>query len=280
MKSPFSFFLIVSLLMIVFCNKSYSDDVVIDDTPQMIGEDENDLEALVVEPPCPADMVLVDGMYCPSVEEVCLYYVDIKGNKVPPGDTPQQTGRCGEFQFPSICLSENKIHKRFCIDKFEMPNVEGQIPQSWMTWYDVKKAAEAQGKRLCLKSEWVFACEGKDIKPYPYLDGYHRSNTACNTDKEIPAFDRFKDTKELRYMDKLLVPSGSMPDCHSDFGVFDQVGSLDEFVVNESGHPFQSSLVGGDSIGVRNRCRVSTDAHYEGFGWWETSGRGCKDAAY
>ena len=36
---------------------------------------------------CPADMVEIDGDYCPDEEQVCLYNTDPAGNKLPgPGD--------------------------------------------------------------------------------------------------------------------------------------------------------------------------------------------------
>jgi len=231
-------------------------------------------------------MQRITGEYCPVVQETCLYFVDIYGNKIP--ENPKTSNRCGEFKKPSRCLSKHLIHKDFCIDTYELPNIKGRIPQSWMSWYDVKKTCEGDGKRLCTKSEWTFSCEGEAMQPYPYGDGYHRDTTACNFDrvlgqKEAAAIEQCKhfpvspDKPCRKYLDSLLVPSGSMETCQSPFKVFDQVGNLDEFVVNESGHPFKSALVSGHVFGVRNACRPMTDAHNEFFSWWETSGRCCSD---
>jgi len=232
---------------------------------------------------CPDDMVEVDSEYCPQVEEVCLRWVDIKGE---PTEDPDQmgpeVGRCGEFKFPTRCLSEHTLHKHFCIDRFEFPNTLGTRPRSWMTWYDAKRELEAIGKRLCTDSEWTFAAEGPDMHPYPYGDGYHRNRNACNTDNFLPrGLDVFKattsDGPEAKALDNLLEPSGTRDTCVSPFGVHDQVGNIDEWVVNESGRPYHSGLKGGHIQGVRGRARPMTVAHYEGFAWYETGTRGCKD---
>ena len=146
-----------------------------------------------------------------------------------------------------------------------------------MTWHDVKAGCEAQDKRLCAKSEWTFACEGPDIRPYPYGDGYHRDPTACNFDNE-QVVNVMTDTREKRILDGMLQPSGKNPRCVSPFGVHDMVGNIDEFVVNESGRPYKSGLVGGHVFGVRNACRPMTPGHNEFFAWYETGGRCCRDS--
>lgn len=231
---------------------------------------------------CPQGMIEVEGEYCPHVEQICLRWVEADGS---PAETPPpgKTGRCGEWKFPSRCLSARTEHRRFCIDKFEYPNVEGQRPQSWMTWHDVKSACAAQGKRMCTRSEWTFACEGTEMKPYPYGDGYHRDRTACNFDNPMPAEIKDihkvtrRDSPQGRLLDGLLVPSGSMPRCVSPFGVYDMVGNIDEQIVNEAGRPYISGLMSGHVFGVRNACRPMTEAHGPEFSWYETGGRCCSD---
>ena len=242
---------------------------------------------------CPDGMVYVSGEYCPVVQETCLYFVDTHGHKIP--ETKRWPGRCGEYKAPTKCLSTKKVHKEFCIDKFEYPNIAEHIPQSWMSWYDVKASCESEGKRLCTKSEWTFGCEGPDMHPYPYGDGFHRDLTACNFDRSTKGINVFACTPHKdnvsgrmvapavgapcrKQLDSLLVPSGSMPRCVSPFGVFDQVANIDEFVVNETGHPYKSSLVGGHIFGVRNACRPQTENHSPKFAWYETGGRCCNDA--
>jgi sulfatase modifying factor 1 len=217
---------------------------------------------------CPADMVEIEGNYCPVVQQKCLHWRNAPGE------------RCEEWENPVKCVS-TMVKKHYCIDRYEFPNKEGQVPQDWMSWYDAKNACEAVGKRLCTHAEWTYAAEGpKDMHPYPYGDGFHRDSTICNFDRKanIKIFRATnKNTPEAKALRALLVPSGSMKDCVSDWGVFDMVGNVDEWVVNESGRPYVSSLVGGHVFGVRNASRPSTDGHFPGFSWYETGTRCCKD---
>lgn len=246
---------------------------------------------------CAEGMLLVEGDYCPNAHEVCLQWVDREGHAVPEAIPKSgDSSRCGTWKFPTECLSKERVHKRFCIDKFEYPNVEGQKPESWMSYYDVKHACEAQGKRLCEKEEWTFACEGPKMQPYPYGDGYHRDATACNIDNPIPREIKNvlkvseRTSKEGKILDGLLVPAGSNPKCVSPFGVYDMVGNIDEFVHYSPGHPshgdphdhgpFISGLVSGHVFGVRNACRPVTAGHNEYFAWYETGGRCCADAQH
>jgi hypothetical protein len=245
---------------------------------------------------CPAGMVEVEGDYCPNAQEVCLHWVDAHGVESEAAKPSKKfpTSRCGEWAYPTKCLSAHMVHKHYCIDTYEYPNHKGERPQTWMNWYDVKNACEAQGKRLCTKEEWTFACEGPDMQPYPYKGhgthpGYSRDKTACNFDNPVPheIRDILKvsrpDQPEAIILQNLLVPSGDMPDCVSPFGVYDMVGNADEFVNNTAipehspSAPYRSGLMSGHVFGVRNQCRAITDGHNEWFGWYETSGRCCDD---
>lgn len=226
------------------------------------------------------DMVEIQGDFCPEVEQVCLRWVDVDGNTItmPPGSD----GRCGEFRKPSRCLSPKKVPMHYAIDRYEWPNKKGSIPKDWVTWYDAKALCESQGKRLPTRHEWTFACEGPEIQPYPYGDGYHRDKTACNFDNHIPkGIDVFKatspDSSTASVLRSMLVPAGSNPRCVSPWGVAEMVGNIDEFTVNETGKPYVSSLQGGHIAGVRNRCRASTDAHSPSFNWYETGFRCVRD---
>jgi formylglycine-generating enzyme len=226
---------------------------------------------------CPSGMVEVQGNYCQAVQQECLQWVDSNGV---PTDPPINTsGRCGKWKDPVKCLTK-PISKHFCIDQYEYPNQKGQIPQDWMSWYDVKSACESNGKRMCTRSEWTFAAEGPNMHPYPFGDGFHRDRTICNFDNHAKV-DVFKSTNkntpEAIVLHDMLVPSGSKPDCVSGWGVHDMSGNIDEWVINESHDPYVSGLMGGHVFGVRNASRPMTDAHGPGFLWYETGGRCCKD---
>lgn len=228
---------------------------------------------------CPNGMLEVDGNYCDRTDAQCLYWVDNHGRR-----TNINTDRCGEFKKPVHCIG-HKRHLRFCEDRFEFPNKEGAIPQDWMSWYDAKNACEAIGKRLCTKSEWMLGAGGNELShPIPYGDGFHRDPSLCNIDRHIADVGltgddvmKVKDpnSEVAQKLRSQLVPSGSM-NCVSPYGIQDTAGGVDEWVLNETGRPYVSSLVGGHSWGVRNAANnYSTDAHSPGFIWYECSTRCC-----
>lgn len=274
---------------------SQAEDASATNPPMMVAD------AIPAQPPtpirqssCPSDMVEVEGDYCTSEEQVCLYNTDLYNKRKPgPADL---TWACGEYK-PSTCLS-GTVHMHFCIDKYEWPNKAGEKPQDWMTWYDAKRAVESVGKRLCTHKEWSLAAEGPDMHPLPYGDGYHRTDGICNFDNDpslnVAMQSKKSDDKASQKLRALLVPSGSMPGCASDFGVHDMSGNIDEWVVNEASNllecppearkdnkcgelSYRSGLMGGHIWHVRNASRPMTVAHNASFGWYETGARACKD---
>jgi formylglycine-generating enzyme required for sulfatase activity len=218
---------------------------------------------------CPADMVEVEGTYCPSLEQTCVRWAD-----------PQKT-RCVEFAAEPACTGET-VPKHFCIDRFEFPNQEGQRPVVMRSWEEAEAACSAEGKRLCGDTEWTTACEGEERTAYPY--GNARDAEACNIDKPHKDADMaaYADPKTRAAEAARLwqgEPSGSRPGCKSSYGVFDMTGNVDEWVRNESGAPHQSGLKGGHWGPVRNRCRPMTTSHDEAFSFYQIGFRCCSDAS-
>jgi formylglycine-generating enzyme len=227
---------------------------------------------------CAEGTILVEGDYCPALGHVCLKQLE------------GLVERCAEYAAPPIC--DGPIQKkRFCIDRFEYPNLEGVRPVVMVSWQEARTACEAEGKRLCTGSEWTLACEGSERVPYPY--GYTRDNTACNIDKPHPQVDgnallepRAVATEVARLDQR--VPSGQMARCRSSYGVQDMTGNVDEWVTNErhfgpppadgTERPFISALKGGYWGPVRNRCRATTTAHDEWFRYYEVGFRCCANA--
>lgn len=235
---------------------------------------------------CPSDMVEVEGDFCPAVVQECLKWLD------PDNKGANGPARCAEFR-QTKCLSRARVHMHFCIDKYEWPNRAGVLPQVKMSYYDAERACSTVGKRLCDADEFTLSCEGPDMKPYPYGDGYHRDSSACNIDR--PAIDPFKhpidpvtgkvnrsiDSGErpLEEVDQ-REPAGSHPECVSPYGAYDMVGNADEWVYNPRGNrhkgPWYSGLKGGHWVnGARNRCRPMTEAHGPDFSFYVTSTRCC-----
>jgi formylglycine-generating enzyme len=216
---------------------------------------------------CSNDMIEIEGDFCFNLEEICLKWGD-PDNKGANGPV-----QCLEFKYPTRCLSGIK-HIHYCIDKFPLPNIEGELPITNMSWYDAKSVCESKGKRLCERKEFTQACRGNENKPYPYGNGYVRDCNVCNCDR-TPWLD--PNTHTFAELDK-RVPLGSKPNCKSDYGVYDMVGNNDRWVENESGKPYKSALMGGHAVkGARNRCTPATIIHNESFRYYETGGLCCKN---
>jgi sulfatase modifying factor 1 len=222
---------------------------------------------------CSADMVEVEGDYCPVVEQRCLRWLD-----------PDAKLRCAEFEKSAAsdrCALKTQ-RKHFCIDKYEWPDRAGVLPAYMASFRDATTACESQGKRLCDDMEWTLACEGPDRQPYPYGSGFARDDSACNIDKPYvwPRPERIfnPDTQddELARLDQ-REPSGARASCVSPYGVHDMVGNVDEWVVNASqfGRPHLSGLKGGYWGPVRTRCRPMTTAHDESFRYYQIGFRCC-----
>jgi formylglycine-generating enzyme required for sulfatase activity len=215
---------------------------------------------------CPDDMVLVDGQLCTQLEETCV--------------AKRKSWQCAEFAEPTVCTGA-EVPMRFCIDRYEYPNEAGALPVVMQSFYDAQKTCKSIGKRVCKSMEWTLACEGPSRLPFPY--GYIRSARACSIDKKSPMQDENKlywpatQAAELARLDQ-REPSGARQLCRSDYGVFDLTGSVDEWTVNESGWPYKGALKGGNWGEYRNACRPATLGHDEGFHYYQTGFRCCKDA--
>jgi formylglycine-generating enzyme required for sulfatase activity len=216
-------------------------------------------------------MVYVEGDECSEVEEPCLAWAtELPGTEVM---------RCLHFG-PSRCTGK-LTSARFCIDRYEYPNTRGALPWVMKSWEQATSLCTARSRRLCTASEWTLACEGEERRPYPY--GFDRDPSACNIDRPLSGpFPRWVE-RQPRGVDVSLVdwraPSGEMDRCVSPYGVHDMTGNVDEWVVNETGHPYASGLKGGYWGPVRDRCRPMTVAHDEKFTFYQIGFRCCADAA-
>ena len=187
----------------------------------------------------------------------------------------------------------HRFLRRFCIDRYEYPNLAGVKPTVMVSWYDALRACETEGKRLCLASEWSFACEGVQRYPYPY--GRVRDRKVCNFDRPRPSpepnFELFARPRqvgaEVARLD-MRVESGLLQGCVSPFGVQDMTGNVDEWVLHEDHFeqaetedrkpPFISGLKGGYWGPIRAACRPITTAHNEIFRFYQVGFRCCANA--
>ncbi len=247
---------------------------------------------------CPANMVLVNGNYCPEVNQVCLEHHDEynrdEAKKKQKRDQGEDVGRstvserCLKYKEPSECLSKQRRPMKFCMDRYEWPNKKGDLPALLISWTDAKKECEKIGKRLCTEDEFNFACEGEAMLPYTY--GYERDAKKCNIDRQYrkrekkllkyaSCLDKPECKKELEKLDQRL-PAGSLPECVSPFGVYDLNGNINEWVFRpKEKPPNRSGLKGGWWGPVRGRCRPTVGFHKEDDYGYEEGFRCCKDAA-
>jgi hypothetical protein len=222
---------------------------------------------------CPADMKLVAGEYCTDAEHECLksWY-----------DPSNKKTVCEKFAETSRCTG-SKVPKRFCIDTYEWPNVKGERPEVMNRFHQAQIKCAAVGKRMCTESEWTLACEGPQIKPFPY--GYTRDTNKCHGDMmwdgpNMPKVAK-RDPDELARLWR-GVRSGQ-PECVSDYGVYDLPGNADEVVASEQVDAgwrgkFDSVHSGGPWYkGVRNQCRPKIYTHDEGFYYYFLSFRCCAE---
>jgi hypothetical protein len=215
---------------------------------------------------CPAGMVLVEGEYCPEVEQKCLEWMD-------PPKSRYHHFRCARYA-KSVCTSKERVHMRYCIDATERAEPETNLPRHFMSWTSSKKLCEAEGARLCRESEWQFACEGEEMRPYPY--GWERNSAACNVDigENIGKPGRLVDHRSI---------VGSHDQCASPFGVQDMAGNVEEWAQADgpgagSKMGWKEVLKGSWWIPSRHACRQFQVGHNDVYNGAETGTRCCKDA--
>jgi formylglycine-generating enzyme len=221
---------------------------------------------------CPADMVLVDGEFCPVMPYPCR-------REAPFG----ARGRCAEYSRDAHC-DVALVPKRYCVDRYEWPNQVGENPKVFVDWNEAKQLCRSVGKRLCSRTEWMFACEGPKRLPYPW--GYVRHPSPCNVDHTPIPFDieammdpkrREQELERLWQAD----PSGSHPNCVSAWGAFDMSGNVDEWTDDAADNPtteHPSTLNGGYWGPVRDTCRLATTSHGPTFRFYQVGFRCCGDA--
>ncbi len=220
-------------------------------------------QPLPAEPPaaCPDGMVLVEGGYCPDVEHSCRRYLDPEG--------PYEHFRCAEYDTPR-CKSAARVPMRFCMDADEFTLPGERLPENFKSFTHAERLCAAQGKRVCRESEWNLACEGEEMRPYPY--GFARDSSACNADR----FDLVGDDGRLKDQ---RVPSDTYPRCISPFGVRNMAGNLEEFVAMDGRGPPRPAMKGAYWQPSRNHCRAAQTAHDRYYNGIETGFRCCAGAS-
>lgn len=213
--------------------------------------------------PCPDEMILVSGMYCAQPKHVCARWMD-------PTDGPYAYYRCAEYESPATCESPARESKRFCIDREEYVRPGDALPLVNQSWTSASRVCASQGKRVCEESEWNFACEGEEMRPYPY--GFTRDSSICNIDRNHLG-------KREAGLTDLRAPVSAYPMCVSPFGVHDMSGNVEEWATLDHGKaPERSVMKGAWWLPGKNTCRAETLGHGEIYGGPQVGVRCCAGA--
>jgi sulfatase modifying factor 1 len=171
----------------------------------------------IVSSSCPQEMVLV-GSYCVDKYEAHLVRADAPDVVLPHFETPRP---------------EVKIMAR---------SRAGITPQGYVNRADAVRACKAAKKRLCSAKEWYGACSGRRQTKYPYGDT--EISNQCNTGKPhlmqrlfgvgVPyTYLNHYNSARLHKEPGFLAKSGDYAGCVNDYGIYDMVGNLHEWVADD-----------------------------------------------
>lgn len=189
---------------------------------------------------------------------------------------------------PGQCPADTVAFATYCMDRYEAPNIEGELPFYYQTAPDGEAWCATKGKRLCTEAEWKSACEGPSGNEYPYGDTYKAH--ACNDDKtwKAPnwtALGKYPAPEGQAEADRLYQgdPSGSRTMCLTDTGVFDLTGNVAEWVKRSYPHANNYDYVVKGCfwsqcyMDTTPDCNFTNSAHPPGFRSYEFGFRCCMD---
>jgi formylglycine-generating enzyme required for sulfatase activity len=175
-------------------------------------------------------------------------------------------------------------------------SVAGRVPQGYISGVQAAVACARSNKRLCESDEWLRACRGPAGTRYPY--GNQRLAGRCNdrfqrldhhpvvslfkrfappgTDPALMWHPRWMNDSRLFELPHSVASAGAFPACTNDYGVFDMVGNLHEWVAGDAG-----TFLGGffmDTFQNGEGCEYRTTAHPFDYHDYSTGFRCCADA--
>lgn len=169
----------------------------------------------------------------------------------------------------------------------------GAMPQAYISGDQASAACSASGKRLCSMKEWVKACKGPMKTQYPYGATYepgacseydHKDHSGHRSAMHRLFGDNADYTggpmndPRIDQLPETVAPSGSFSKCTNDYGVYDMVGNVHEWVSDKAGSLgvfkggyFEDTHINGDG------CAYSTTRHGTGYHDYSTGFRCCAD---
>jgi len=217
---------------------------------------------------CPAEMALVEGRVCVDRWEASIVERLADG-----------TERSWSPYLP-VDGHESSVRA------VSRPHV---VPQGYISGEQGARACRASGKRLCGADEWERACRGPQKTAFPY--GNERTARVCNDDNRathpvvevarllhIPEDRLWFDGMNQSLINQLpngLLEAGERAECTNDYGVFDMVGNLHEWVDDREG-TFRGGYYMDTSLNGEG-CSYATTAHDFSYHDYSTGFRCCMD---
>jgi sulfatase modifying factor 1 len=220
---------------------------------------------------CPSDMVMIGRSYCVDIYEASVMQVLPDGSEKP---------------WPFYQVIPRGVVTRAVSEP-------GVFPQGYISGLQARASCERSGKRLCKTDEWRNACMGPKKTTFPY--GSRRETGRCNDNgrSAMRFFNPGLDDKpehrwmwgqggnmndpRLNQLEGTLARTGERTGCTNEYGVFDMVGNLHEWVDDPEG-TFQGGYyldthLNGDG------CYYRTTAHPLSHNDYSTGFRCCADVA-
>ena len=220
---------------------------------------------------CPSDMAMIGRSFCIDVYEASLVQVMPDGSEKP---------------WPYYATLPKGVVTRAV-------SSAGVFPQGYVSGTQAAAACKQSGKRLCRPNEWRSACMGPKKTTFPY--GNQRETGRCNDNGRSPMhfFNPNLDGKpehrwmwghggnmidpRLNQLEGTITRTGERTGCTNEYGVYDMVGNLHEWVDDPDG-TFQGGYyldthLNGDGCNYRTTAHPMT--HYD----YSTGFRCCEDVA-
>jgi len=219
---------------------------------------------------CPPDMASIDDRFCVDRYEASLVEVLPNGEERAFSPYATLTGLDGQL-----------------VRAVSVPHV---VPQAYISGTEAGAACARSGKRLCKPTEWRTACMGPQKTTFGY--GATREPRRCNDhgrsamgalygmgqpgDRAFWSMDKMNNPM-LNQVEGTLAKTGDHEGCTNDYGVYDMVGNLHEWVADPAG-----TFQGGYYLDTQQNgdgCTYKTMAHEIWYHDYSTGFRCCEDVA-
>lgn len=235
--------------------------------------------------------LVVDTWFNGSTALVGPYTLQVTFQPAPTGDCPADMVPVGPA----------------CLDRFEAPNVAGELPLVMYSFTEAEAWCQARGRRLCFEDEWTAACAGAAGFAYPYAD--LRVPGACNDAHTWLPYDQgllngwpasaagpgiatlgdlLAEAGEISAAGAAAADhvqalyqgegSGTHPGCSNETGAFDTIGNVEEWTRrrNPTDPAFHGNLKGRYWADTRT-CQDDITVHGDAFRFYEIGFRCCQD---